>query len=389
MKSLNCTPISVPQFPDTSSHPLWQSWDLAVENCLLLIASTQKSGIPTNPTNSSYDNLSTPLYSNKPLQAIPPSPGLNRTASTGGNASSGSLSTSFCTENLNAFELWLDFGGEGGNISKPPIYLPILLHVLLVLNHRQKALHLLSRYLSLGPQAVNYSLRVGVFPYILKLLVNSSPETQQILMSIWTYVLGFDNKCRLDLVTPKENYVYVFVQNLKSDMPYLQRTMVAFILCEICNNYRLGQKCCVELKVHNVCANLLASASTASHPHLRKWIIFVISKLCEDFNPAKYQCIVDNAHICLYQLRYDPHPAVRIAAVIALGELFGASTVYSSSSSIAMSSGSSTSSNRSAFVEECRIRGIELEIAMNVLEGCMDGCVAVRREAVIALSKVS
>eukprot|EP00944_MAST-04C_sp_MAST-4C-sp1_P007823 g7823.t1 len=34
MGSLHCTPVSRPALPSTLSHPLWQSWDLAVEQCL-------------------------------------------------------------------------------------------------------------------------------------------------------------------------------------------------------------------------------------------------------------------------------------------------------------------------------------------------------------------
>jgi regulatory associated protein of mTOR len=34
MKSLDCTPVSHPALPATHEHPLWQSWDLALEMCI-------------------------------------------------------------------------------------------------------------------------------------------------------------------------------------------------------------------------------------------------------------------------------------------------------------------------------------------------------------------
>jgi regulator-associated protein of mTOR len=394
MKSLNCTPISVPAISDTSSHPLWQSWDLAVEKCLLAIIAMKKSGVPVAGNPDISLNIPNPMSS-----SVMPSPvGLHRAQTTGApqmnpsassGATSGSLSTSFFTENLNAFELWLDFGGQSGLNDKTPIYLPILLQVLLSQSHRQKALHLLSRYLSLGPEAANNALLVGVFPYILKLLNNPSSETQQILMAIWTYVLGFDNRCRQELV--KDNFVHIFIHNLKIDSTsHKQKTMAAFILCEICHNYRPGQKACLDLKMHVICSSLLGAPFTQPHAHLKKWLLFAIAKLCEDFNLAKFQCIAENIHMRLYQYRYDSHPAVRIAAVVALGELFGASLVFNSVPTTPTTPGNKNGSNspNSRLAEQCKIRNIELEIAMNILEGCMDGCVAVRIEAVIALSKV-
>jgi regulator-associated protein of mTOR len=58
----------------------------------------------------------------------------------------------FFTEQLTAFEVWLDHGSED---KKPPEQLPIVLQVLLSQSHRFRALVLLGRFLDMGPWAVD------------------------------------------------------------------------------------------------------------------------------------------------------------------------------------------------------------------------------------------
>jgi regulator-associated protein of mTOR len=106
----------------------------------------------------------------------------------------------FFTEQLTAFEVWLDHGSED---KKPPEQLPIVLQVLLSQSHRFRALVLLGRFLDMGPWAVDLALSVGIFPYVLKLLQTSAMELRQILVFIWTKILSLDK-------------VVFYVENLKS-----------------------------------------------------------------------------------------------------------------------------------------------------------------------------
>jgi regulator-associated protein of mTOR len=127
--------------------------------------------------------------------------------------------SSFFTEHLTAFELWLDFGETE---SDAPMHLPILLQVLLSQTHRLRALQLLRRYLSLGAKAVNLSLVVGIFPYVLKLLQSPAGEVRQVLVSIWASIIGFDQSCRIELIRDKSQSY--FIQYLAAkDMPPAQR----------------------------------------------------------------------------------------------------------------------------------------------------------------------
>ncbi|KAA0040589.1 regulatory-associated protein of TOR 1-like [Cucumis melo var. makuwa] len=95
----------------------------------------------------------------------------------------------FFTEQLTAFEVWLDHRSEN---KKPPEQLPIVLQVLLSQGHRFRALVLLGRFLDMGPWAVDLALSVGIFPYVLKLLQTTTPELRQILVFIWTKILALD-----------------------------------------------------------------------------------------------------------------------------------------------------------------------------------------------------
>ena len=195
-------------------------------------------------------------------------------------------------------------------------------------------------------------------------------------------MIGFDNSCREELVKDiKDKGESRFMQCLRStDTPYQQRTMAAFVQAEICNGYVNGQQVCLSLHCHRMYASLLSSPEVMHHAHLKKWIALSLSKLCEDFLPAKRQCIMDSVHLCLYPLLLDAHPAVRMAAVLALGENFGASVALYPHVLPA---------GRRLTQEQSDVREKELEIAMQLLECRADGCAAVRREAIIAISNVS
>lgn len=84
MTAANCTPVSYPRLPPTHQHPLWQAWDMAVEMCLL-----QLPGLLADP----------------PAEFQP---------------------SSFFSEQLTAFELWLAHGSAD---KRPPEQLPIVLQV--------------------------------------------------------------------------------------------------------------------------------------------------------------------------------------------------------------------------------------------------------------------
>lgn len=114
MRAANCVPVSHPRLPATHQHPMWQAWDMAAEMCLLQLPELLEGD------------------GGKEYQQSP-----------------------FFSEQLTAFELWLDHGSAD---KKPPEQLPIVLQVLLSQVHRLRALALLGRFLDMGSWAVDLAL---------------------------------------------------------------------------------------------------------------------------------------------------------------------------------------------------------------------------------------
>ncbi|CCF56457.1 hypothetical protein KAFR_0B01580 [Kazachstania africana CBS 2517] len=232
----NCHPISDPELPDSiATHPMWKSWDLAIDEVLDKIIYDLKNSPQTSEleaqmilrqqesfqskfaqqeqhdTNKqesvhaqsrfAVGNLSTMSLATHPaLQTRKSQVGL-RTV----QQSAQQQFTGFFEQNLTAFELWLKYAS---NVRNPPEQLPIVLQVLLSQAHRIRALVLLSRFLDLGPWGVYLSLSIGIFPYVLKLLQSPAPELKPILVFIWARIMSIDYKnTQADLIKER-GYMY-------------------------------------------------------------------------------------------------------------------------------------------------------------------------------------
>ncbi|KAL1549078.1 Regulatory-associated protein of TOR 1 [Salvia divinorum] len=332
MRSANCSPISYPMLPPTHQHHMWDAWDMAAEICL--------SQLPTLVEDPNVE--------------FQPSP--------------------FFTEQLTAFEVWLDHGSEH---KKPPEQLPIVLQVLLSQCHRFRALVLLGRFLDMGPWAVELALSVGIFPYVLKLLQTTTPELRQILVFIWTKILALDKSCQVDLV--KDGGHAYFIRFLDSVEAYPeQRAMAAFVLAVIVDGHRRGQETCIEADLIQVCLKHLQCSSPSeaqTEPLFLQWICLCLGKLWEDFSEAQLLGLQADAPAVLAPLLSEPQPEVRAAAVFALGT--------------ALDIGFDTSRDGHGD-EDCdddeKVRA-EVSIIKNLLNVVSDGSPLVRAEVAVALSR--
>lgn len=335
MRAANCSPQSYPRLPPTHKHPMWHAWDMAAEICL--------SQLPA-------------LLKEEPAE-FKPSP--------------------FFTEQLTAFEVWLDHGSER---KKPPEQLPIVLQVLLSQSHRFRALVLLGRFLDMGAWAVDLALSVGIFPYVLKLLQTTATELRQILVFIWTKILALDKSCQVDLV--KDGGHQYFIRFLDSPDIYTeQRAMAAFVLAVIVDGHRRGQEACIQCGLISICLQHIQCSSAMDvqpEPLLLQWLCLCLGKLWDGFSDAQQQGVQASAPSILMRLLSEPQPEVRAAATFALGTLIAAGNEMVSDSS----------SLDDDYDDEERHRA-EQEIVSILLKVLYDGSPLVRAELAIGLSRLA
>ncbi|XP_010035968.3 regulatory-associated protein of TOR 1 [Eucalyptus grandis] len=333
MRSANCSPISHPALPLTHQHHMWDAWDMAAEICL--------SQLPSLVEDSRAEYTPSPFF----------------------------------TEQLTAFEAWLDHGSEH---KKPPEQLPVVLQVLHGQNHRFRALVLLARFLDMGPWAVDLALSVGVFPYVLKMLCTPTPELQHILVFVWTKILSLDKSCQVDLV--KSGGHTYFIRFLDSREAYPEhRAMAAFVLAVIVDGHRRGQEACVQAGLIHVCLRHIWSPNpkdTRTDPLFLQWLALCLGKVWEDFTEAQMIGWKANAPAIFDPLLFEPQPEVRASAVFALGTLLD------------VGSDSSTDSvTRDEEYDDDEKTRTEISIIKSLLGVVSDNSPMVRAEVAVAMGR--
>ncbi|GAA6056875.1 hypothetical protein JCM3770_005122 [Rhodotorula araucariae] len=380
MRFYECTPISVPALPQTHNHPLWDSWDLAVDLCLaqlpVLLEHEQRwlDSLPPQPP-------ALPDQPPPPLPPQPPSPYIHST---------------FFAEQLTAFEIWL----EQGTVAKRrhPEQLPVVLQVLLSQAHRLKALILLCKFLDLGPWAVNVALSIGIFAYVLRLLQAPAVELKPVLIYIWARILAVYENCKEDLLkqaypsargvdqAPYTYFVSVLHPSSTSQLPLPNvsehRAMCAFILAVCCRDYKQGQVACLRVNVFESCLVHLRDED----PLLRQWAILCIAMMWDDFEEAKGMGVKARVHEVFCNLLHtDPVPEVRAAVMYALGTLLGTTGSSNPEKKFGRSIACSGPASGLSPGEQT---DVELGVAMATLKASSDGSPPVRRELIVLLSSI-
>jgi regulator-associated protein of mTOR len=322
MRTYQCHPMSSPELPETHNHPLWQSWDLAIE----MVLNQLPALIDHEEGRRQYE------YQH----------------------------STFFAEQLTAFEVYLSSGPTEKN---PPDQLPIVLQVLLSQAHRLRALILLSKFLDLGPWAVHLALSIGIFPYVVKLLQSAAQELKPVMVFIWARIMAVDHTVQNDLL--KDNGIHYFITILNPSSPIPvgnaseHRAMCAFIVSIFCKNYPQGQNVCLSAELFDSCLKHLMDVE---NPLLRQWSCLCLSMLWLDFPDAKWMGIRCSAPQRLCELNFDPVPEVRAAMLHALTSFLGIPDLTD------------------------QVAQIEETVAMAILTMAADGSVLVRKELLVFFS---
>jgi regulator-associated protein of mTOR len=395
MSSLGCPPSSIPRLPSMAQHPLWDAWDIAAETCLaqlpgLLMTNGFREGSIAQAAGK-HGGFTTPSVTPPPqsLDYRAQQPQISEESQKPDEKAMARVPPpfqpcAFFTEQLTAFEVWLEHAAED---KLPPEQLPIVLQVLLSQMHRVRALVLLARFLDLGPWAVDQALSVGIFPYVLKLLQSSAVELRDVLVFIWAKILASDSTCHSELV--KDNGNVYFLRHLQSDSTSPpQRVLASFVLSVLMDNgHRAGQKSCLSYKLLKVCQYQLET----DDPLLRQWLCLCMGKLWENFSEAQQEGLETGACMAIAS-RYvmDDAPEVRASAVFALGTLVSYDRLEppANVTDTQMSLDADTNDVAPEIVEQRRKDHAALQILGQTLGLCQDVSVLVRHELLVALSRL-
>ncbi|SCV02479.1 LAME_0H01464g1_1 [Lachancea meyersii CBS 8951] len=352
MPWFNCHPVSDPELPDSiADHPMWRSWDLAIDEVLSKLASDLQS-MPSNSTglemqsalqdqqlNGGDDSiiskapagsLSTMSLANHHLPSqtrVPQHLAQQQHLQNSQLQLQQQQFTGFFEQNLTAFELWLKYGS---NTRNPPEQLPIVLQVLLSQVHRVRALVLLSRFLDLGPWAVYLSLSIGIFPYVLKLLQSPAPELRPILVFIWARIMSIDYKNTQFELIKEKGYLY-FVKMLVPEWgttaagpaPQLQRAPSGGGLTMNVSASLGAQRYQMYHTMQNGNNNSAAALANNTTDEQKAMAIFVLSSFLRDF-PLGQKCTFSLEllnKLCLYVETSDV-PLLRQWCIVLMGQLY-------------------------------------------------------------------
>jgi len=281
MKSLDCTAVSHPALPSTHDHPLWESWDFALDMCI--------SQLPYI---------------------------LNNTRDF--------ISCDFFIQHMDTFDMWLRCNF---NSQTPPEQLPIVL-LQVRKQYRSRSLGLLAKFLDRGPWAVSAALSVGIFSYVFKLLTAKSKQLRPLITFIWAKIIAVDKSYQSGLIEYNNGHssTQYFINVLAdTNVDPGHKVYSMFVLSCLVDNYRSGQESAKQNSLIALCTYLLGEKNSRDYRNhfLRQWCCICLGLCWQNYPEARWEGVRNKAHEHLIGLISDPVAEVRAAAVFALGTYIG------------------------------------------------------------------
>lgn len=408
MPHLNCNPISDPPLPDlVRFHPMWDSWDLAIDQVLAqLIKNMSSASIPPtvkySVNGTSSMGSSNTIYSGSGSVSNGSSNVVNSTPAAAQNFANYQHST-FFEQQLTAFEIWLKHAGP--STKELPEQLPIVLQVLLSQVHRLRALILLSKFLDLGPWAVYLSLSIGIFPYVLKLLQSPAQELKPVLIFIWARIMAIDYKSTQQELCKDKGYNYFYLLlNSSQGHPIGapgapgslasggstanilinddHKAMSAFILTLFIKDFKNGQRLCFSIEVVNNCLKFI---QTSENPLLRQWCGLLLSQLWNKYADGKWICYKEGYLERILALLTDPIPEVRTSLILALTTFISENETGTESPN--GSRGPTPHTVNGAEMKRSELKQMDLKLANSILGLLGDGSSMVRKELIFFIDR--
>lgn len=333
LKSFGCTPVSYPHLPETHNHPFWNSFDVAIENIfsqlptLIEAEDARNQGIRSVESDPGLSPFSPcPLtQETMPCHAVPASHP-PRQPQPGGQPHRDNEQKRFAfphsyrpftffPDQMKSLSIWLNDGPGHRDV---PEQLPIILHILSIPQWRPQAMQLFSRYLQTGPAAVDMSLAVGIYPYLLGLLKFQCPEIRNDLVFIWSKLLAFDSSDRVELVEQQMDGFFVSFLQLRSapevDPNPVYLACAMFVLSVVARRHADR---CLSIGTMGVCFDRLSH----SDPFVRRWACLCLTEIYERASPPAQVHALDQPSL-LASLSHcaveDMAPDVRASAVSTL-----------------------------------------------------------------------
>ena len=352
MRSLGCHPVSYPRIPKSYKHPLWESWDLALDTFLsqIMASTTPSQPSPSSPSSSQQQQQQSAVS-----VATPTAP-------------RSYVHTSFLAQQLNGFDSWLSFSRD---FRHAPAQLVVVRQAIPSQFHRVTALRLLGRFMDMGPQAVEQTVTVTTVAYFMRYFTNCTAEIRGEIAHIWARIIAYDRRYQLDII--KEHGERFFMAMLtEPEVSEQARVTAAFVLAVLMAGCPEGQQACSDNHFISRTISMFGDQNKKyfASERFTQWVLLCFAKIWENNDSVRYKaamCHIAKVAIpCLESRSVE----VRAAAVHAIATFFNPAFRHVYHASVI------------EILKEC-----DFAFLVSTAPAVSDPSPLVRREAVFALSR--